>query len=174
MSRMIIVFLGLLASCAVLTSCGRSERHPPPGAIRMEMPKGTPHRPQGMEALTVKPGPEPFSRDDVTQFVRTHRLARSVGDLSQLNVEGLEFITAGAAAARLQGASTGLPDDQRVAFAIIRGPLYFTAPLAKKPIAFDSAYALFDAKTGNLLMSGTLDVAKQPSGEGQKPGEPSR
>ena len=44
-----------------------------------------------MKALSVKPGPEPFTQNDVTQSVRTHRLARSIGDLSQLRVDSLEL-----------------------------------------------------------------------------------
>ena len=128
----------------------------------MKLPTGTPQRPQGLKALVVKPGPEPFTKDDVTQYIRTHRLAKTEGDISQLQVESLEFITAKEVTSRLQAVSTGLPDDQRVAFAIIRGPLYFTGPARSKPVAFDRAYVLFDAATGNLLMSGTLEKAKQP------------
>jgi hypothetical protein len=87
-------------------------------------------------------------------------------------VENLEFITAREVTARLQGASTGLPDDHRVAFATIRGPIYFTGPRNLKPVAFDTAYALFDAATGNLLMSGTLTKSKeQPRGDNPSPGD---
>jgi hypothetical protein len=164
------VILAVVALCAGVTGCDSCGSRQPKGAVQMKMPTGTPQRPTGMKALTVKPGPEPFSKDDVTQFIRTHRLARSVGDLSQLQVESLEFITAREVTGRLQNVHTGLPDDTRVAFAVIRGPVYFTGPPKSRPVAFDRAYALFDAATGNLLMSGTLEKAKQqPGDKGNQP-----
>ena len=168
MNKTIFLLVALVAVSGA-TGCKRTRR--PENAIQMNMPTGTPKRPQGMQALAVKPGAEPFNQDDVTQFVRTHRLAKSAGDVAQLRVESLEFITAREATARLQGASTGLPDDYRVAFATIRGPAYFTGPRDSKPVAFDTVYALFDASTGNLLMSGTLIKSKdQPQGGNQRPG----
>ncbi len=158
MTRRIILF-GVVALCMSITA-----------AIAMKLPTKTAQRPQGMKALNVKPGPEPFTQNDVAQFVQTHRLARSVGDLSKLHVDSLEFITAREASIRLQGASTGLPDNERVGFAIIRGPQYFTGPMTTtKPVAFQSSYALFDAETGNLLMSGTLEPAKPTTAGGQPP-----
>ncbi|MGA2419029.1 MAG: hypothetical protein ABSG69_03020 [Candidatus Acidiferrum sp.] len=167
----VIVVLGTLCGMA---GCERAHR--PENAVEMKMPQGTPKRPQGVKGLAVKPGPQPFGKDDVTQFVQTHRLARSTGDISQLQVESVEFISAQAVTARLQGESTGLPADQMVGFATIRGPIYFTTPPPSRTVAFDTAYALFDAATGNLLMSGTLTKSKdqrlpggsQPSGGGNK------
>jgi hypothetical protein len=164
-----IVLFSVAALCASLTGCQSCGRHEPKNALQIKLPAGTPQRPQGLKALAVSPGPTPFTQGDVTQYVRTHQLARSIGDLSQLKVDSLEFITAQEVTIRLQGASTGLPDSQRVAFAIIRGPLYFTGPAPGKPVAFESAYALFDAGTGNLLMSGTLDLAKASKDRGQQP-----
>lgn len=168
----------LVALVAVSGVAGCKRPHRPENAVEMKMPEGTPKRPQGMHALAAKGGAEPFSKDDVTQFIQTHRLAKSVGDISKLSVESMEFITAREVTVRLQGASTGLPDDQHVAFVIIRGPIYFTGPprVTPAPVAFDTAYALFDAVTGNLLMSGTLEKSKkqpQPgrdsSGAGKQP-----
>lgn len=159
------VLLSVLAICSGQTGC--KGRHEPKNAIQMKLPTETPQRPQGMKALEVKPGPTPFTPDDVTQYVRTHRLGRMVGDLSQLQVESVDFITAREVTSRLRGASTGLPDSQRLGFATIRGPLYFTGPPPGKPVGVERAYALFDAATGNLLMSGTLDVAKQANERGK-------
>jgi hypothetical protein len=157
--------VSLVAVAALSGAFACKPTHRPENAVQMKMPEGTPKRPQGMQGVAVKPGPEPFTKADVTDFLRTHRLAKSVGDISQLQVESLEFITAREVTARLQGASTGLPDDHRVAFATIRGPVYFTGPRDIKPVAFDTAYALFDAATGNLLMNGTLTKSKeQPRG----------
>jgi hypothetical protein len=162
------ILLIVLAVCAVSipldAGAQESERK-----SQIRVPTGKPQEPRGVRALEVKPGLleqglAPFSKEDVAQYVRTHRLARSSGDLSRLEVESVELITAREVKSRLQGASTGLPDKERLAFAIIRGPVYFTGPKGSKPVAFDRAYALFDPSTGNLLMSGTLDTAR-PSKE---------
>ena len=108
-----------------------------------------------MQALKVNPGAEPFTKDDVSQYVKSNRLPKTLADPAQLQVDSLEFITAAQASARLDGASTGLKDPERVAFAIISGPLTFTGPQTK-PARFERGYLLFDAATGNLLMLGTL------------------
>ncbi len=165
-----ILALTVLTFFSGVAGCERAHR--PEGAVEMKMPQGTPKRPQGVQGLTVKAGPEPFTKDEVTSFLQTHRLARSIGDISQLKVESVEFTTAKEVTSRLRGASTGLPEDYRVAFVTIRGPIYFTTPLSKKrPVAFDTAYAMFDATSGNLLMSGTLAKSKtQPQGGGNEPG----
>jgi hypothetical protein len=164
-----VMMLCLLALCLAASGCDSCGGRRPQGAVEMKMPTGTPQRPKGIKALEVKPGAEPFSKDDVAQFIRTHRMAKSVGDPSQLQVESLEFMTAKEATARLQNVHTGLPDDARVGFVIIRGPVYFTGPPSSKPVAFDRAYALFDATTVNLIMSGSLEKSKRQPGEGGTP-----
>jgi hypothetical protein len=151
------IILALVLISAV-TGCQRR----PKNAVEMKLPTGTPQQPKGIAALSVTPGPTPFTTNEVTQYIQSHRLGKSIGDPSQLQVESLEFITASEVTVRLQGASTGLPATHRVAFAVIRGPLYFTGPPSSKPVQFERAYTLFDAGTGNLLMSGTLNASKQP------------
>jgi hypothetical protein len=154
-----LVFLGALALFTVLVGCN-SCVHEPKGAKKLPMPTGTPKRPQGLTAITPSPGPQPFTAADVETYVKTHRLAHSIGDPSQIKVDSLEFITARDASTRLSGAKTGLGDDERVGFAVISGPMVFTGPPPGKPVQFIRGYVIFDAVSGNLLMSGTLERAK--------------
>jgi hypothetical protein len=79
-------------------------------------------------------------------------------------VADLEFLTAKQASDRLAGEPTGLNDNDRVGFATLTGKFIFSGPSNTKPATFSSAYALFDAATGNLLMDGTLE-----SGKGDNP-----
>jgi hypothetical protein len=155
------LFLAGLATSAFVVGC-KACTHEPKNAKKLELPRGMPKRPQGLAALTPSPGPQPFTAADVEQFLKTHRLAHSVGDPAQIRVESLEFITARDVTTRLQGAKTGLPDNDRVGFAVISGPMVFTGPPPGKPVQFIRGYAVFDATSGNLLMSGTLERAKAP------------
>jgi len=124
-------------------------------------PKGTPLAPVGMKALDVKPGAEPFTREDVSGYFQTHNLPRNRGSNADFQVEQLEFLSAGELRERLQGMVSGLPDGARVGFVTLRGTIVFTGPPSaeRKPATFERAYAVFSAATGNLLMVGTLNTA---------------
>jgi hypothetical protein len=149
----VIAWLSVLAGCQ--SSCKPQEK------IALKPPTGTPKRPQGLTALTLKAGAEPFTKEDVNAYFKTHKFPKNQGSADQLQVDNLEFITSGEVTTRLQGVSTGLGDSERVAFATLSGPFVFTGPKTN-PVRFQRAYAVFDATTGNLLMVGTLE---QPKGD---------
>jgi hypothetical protein len=129
----------------------------------LKVPTEKPNRIEGVKALSVNAGRIPFTLEDVNDYIRTHRLAKNVGDPSQLQAIDLTFIDAGEVKKRLLGVSTGLPDKQRVGFATISGPIYIAGPPQSKTVHFERGYAIFDSKTGNLLMSGTLSVGNKSS-----------
>jgi hypothetical protein len=152
-----ILILGALA----LTGCDSSCAGKPQEKIALKMPTGTPRRPQGSAALTVRAGDPPFTRDDVVTYFKTHQLPKSLGSPDQVTVENLEFLTSDDVTKRLDGASTGLAATDRVAFVTLSGVFIFTGPQTK-PAQFRRAYAVFDAVTGNLLMVGTLEEGRRP------------
>ena len=129
----------------------------------MKPPAGPAKRPQGSAALTVKAGAaEPFTKDDVAAYFKTHNLPMNSSSTSDFRVDALEFLTSKQVTDRLQGASPGLADNDRVAFATLTGTFIFGGPPKGKIARFSRAYAVFDATSGNLLMAGTLDQAEQP------------
>src|SRR5437763_16843111 len=69
-------FLVLLSLCVNMTGCNCCARQPK-DAIQMKLPIGTPQGPQRLKALVVKPGPEPFTKDDVPHDIRRHWLAKA-------------------------------------------------------------------------------------------------
>jgi hypothetical protein len=145
----------LVAACGVLAGC---ERRPEQKETPLPLPQGTAKRPVGMAALTANPSaPEPFAQADVAAYFASHNLPMNIGAKGDFQVINLEFITSAQASQRLQGEPTGLDDNDRVGFATLTGKFIFSGPSNTKPAAFASAYALFDAKTGNLLMDGTLE-----------------
>jgi hypothetical protein len=115
-----------------------------------------------MNALAVRTGgSQSFTRQDVINYFKTHNLPMNMSSTSQFQVETLEFLTDRQVSERLSGASTGLAPDERVAFVTLTGSFVFTGPDAKTA-RFSRAYAVFDTRTGNLLMIGTLEQQEPP------------
>ena len=151
----------LAATTCFLSGCSGCFHNPQEQQpVAMTLPQGTPKHPHGIAALTVKPGPQPFTQADVATYFSTHNLPLSGGDASQIHVANLEFITAKQAQDRLQGEPTGLDDNEQVGFVTLTGTFVFSGPRNVKPATFNSAYAIFSASTGSLIMDGTLDSGK--------------
>src|SRR5712692_11650543 len=130
--------------------------------VALHIPKDTPKRPQGSAALTVKPGAEPFNKSDVTNYFKTHNVPMNLTTTTDFTVESFEFLTNKEITARLNGASPGLAENDRIGLATLKGLFIFTGPRQASPARFTRAYAAFDATTGNLLMIGTLERGEQP------------
>jgi hypothetical protein len=150
---LLLVGLSLLAGC--------HHRHNDKEKIAMKLPQGTPKRPQGSTALTVNPGAaQPFTQQDVVSYFKTHNLPKNDSDISQFQVSALEFLTSQQVSQRLQGEPTGLEANDKIGFVTLTGQFVFTGPPGRSA-RFNQAYAAFDARTGNLLMIGTLDEKQE-------------
>lgn len=133
-------------------------RHPEQKETALHLPQGTPKRPHGFAALKVDANaPEPFTQSDVVTYFASHNLPMNAGAKGDFQVAKLEFLTSKQASERLAGEPTGLGDNDRVGFVTLTGKFAFTGPPKSKVATFRSAYALFDATTGNLLMDGSLE-----------------
>jgi hypothetical protein len=161
-------FLTALARCAVVCSfvvvaACRPEEAGEQKKMALNLPRAPAKRPQGMSALLVRTGGvQPFSKQDVVNYFKTHNLPMNLSSPAQFNVASLEFLTDKEVSERLQGASPGLAPDERVAFATLQGSFIFTGPPSAKTVRFSRAYAVFDTRTGNLLMIGTLGQPEPP------------
>ena len=168
MCRSALKFFFALARCMLVSGFALvSACHPEEAGeqkkMALNLPQGPAKRPQGMSALAVRTaGSQPFTKQDVVNYFKTHNLPMNMGSPAQFQVESLEFLTDKEVSDRLQGASPGLAADEKVAFATLRGSLIFTGPSGGKTARFSRAYAVFDAKTGNLLMIGTLEQQEAP------------
>lgn len=160
------ILLGSLAGCHHEEGDKDKDQDDAHKKRALSPPKEPGKRPQGMQALTVKKGAaQPFTKADVVAYFKTHNLALSSGPMNQIKVESLEFITSAEVTKRLQGASTGLKDEEPIGFVTLTGLFMFSEPPKAKPVVFTRAYAAFDAGSGNLLMDGSLDrAAEQPGG----------
>jgi hypothetical protein len=120
------------------------------------------HRPQGMHALTVNEArPEPFTKQDVINYFRTHNLPKNSSSPTQFQVETLEFLTNKEVSQRLGRASPAQATNEKVGFATLSGTFFFTGPPGAYVVRYSRAYAVFDSRTGNLVMFGTLDQGQR-------------
>jgi hypothetical protein len=123
----------------------------------LEIPKGPPSAPQGIPALRAKVGAGgPFTREDAEAYFRTHNLLRNMTSTASFKVDKLEFLTNREVTQRLKGVSPGLGDSEPIGLVTLKGEFKFAGPPGTTPAEFTHAYAAFDAKTGNLLVTGTM------------------
>ena len=156
----------LLAGSASLSqtdqAVGVGPNREPQKPIALSPPKGTPKRPQGLKAMQIsEKGVQGFSVEAVSAYFKTHNLPMNMGSMADIRVEKVEILTDSALAARLEGESTGIGADEKVALATLGGVFVFTGPPGSKPSRTNRAYAVFDTKTGNLLMAGTFGSATE-------------
>jgi len=149
--RSFVVGLLLAASGAAATHAGAA-----PGDGALQPPTGKPRRPVGIEALTVRPGPAPFTKEDVGAYVKAHNVPANLAPAAQVQVVALEFLTVAELTRRIPGDSTGFKDGDLIGLATLSGVLVFRGPQGTTPAEFSQGYVVFDAGTGNLLMVGTL------------------
>jgi outer membrane protein assembly factor BamE (lipoprotein component of BamABCDE complex) len=151
---MLLLLLSGCAQCHRPTVTGDGD-HGGQKKVALVPPKGTPKQPVGMTALTVRSGPEPFTKQDVSNYFQTNNLPRNSTASTDFRVDTIEFITSNDVTARLEGVSTGLPASARVGFVTLSGTFVFTGPVEARSPTFSRAYAVFDAASGNLLMVGS-------------------
>ncbi len=157
----------MLATIIGLAACDNDK----PKMSKIAPPTGTAKTPQGLHALNVSAGPEPFSKADVTAYFQTHNLPRNLASNASIQVESVEFMSSSDVSSRLAGERTGLADSARLGFVTLTGEFLLTGPSGSHVARFTRAYAAFDASSGNLLMVGTLPEASDNNNAnaGKKP-----
>lgn len=156
--------LAAFLALGVLTACPKEKESEQPRTPKGEQqkkmalrpPAGTPRRPEGMSALHMTHVGE-ISKQQVADYFKTHNLPMNYTTTNDFHVDSVDLTTAKRVTDRLQGVTTGLADDERLAFATLAGTFIFTGPRQSRPATFKRAYAVFDLKNGNLMMVGTLN-----------------
>jgi hypothetical protein len=107
----------------------------------------------------IKPhlgGVPAFTTDDMAAFLKSHPLPQNFGGGDQPTIVTTVFLAGGDLRALL-GTAAGRPDAVPVGYVLLKGRFVFLgAGPTSPPPSFPYAYALFDARTGNLLMYGGL------------------
>ena len=95
-----------------------------------------------------------ISREAVVQYATTMPMFRNTAPAVQPQIMHTQLLTSAAASARLNGEWIGLPDRASVYFVDLQGRFTFTAP--RHVLTYQKGYEVFDAHTGNLLLTGGL------------------
>jgi len=112
--------------------------------------------PKGSPAITPHIAAVPaFTIDDAQQYVATHALLRGAARGYAPNVTRAEFLTSRQVSERLHGAATGYPADRVLCYVELQGPFTFPGPQGATA-TYSRGVLIFDAQTGNLVISGGM------------------
>ncbi len=101
------------------------------------------------------PGVPAFSRDDVLQFFQTHGFSGlRFGSVGTPTITLILFTTSYEACELMQGESVGVPNDALVCYVELSGEFEFGSPFSNRATILHRGDAVFDARTGNLLVMG--------------------
>ena len=120
----------------------------------------------GMPAISPtlsqdNPNAPSFTKADVQAYITAHpappRMTLAEG--YTVKILTTDFISSKEASQRMQGEYVGLPDTVLVCYVTLQGPFllsHVSSPFGAKPFApSETVTEVFDAHTGNLLVSGT-------------------
>lgn len=134
---------------------------PPPRQAGPNVIKGGPtyHGPLGIPAIQPRAnlagssGPR-YTSEDARQYVSTHRPPFTAPGSPNPVVISIQFLPAAQVSALLDGESMGVPDSTLLCLVRVSGTFLNTmVPLGMTPKPFHEGVMIFDAHTGNLLMS---------------------
>jgi hypothetical protein len=118
-------------------------------------------QPLGIAAIPVtNAGKIPaFSESELLRFIRSHPIPRV--NLIQPNPQVTRLdcnLNAKSAAVMFRGKETGLPGDAQICYVELKGKFAVSRPPTKgAELIFSVAFEVFDARNGNLLLSGALN-----------------
>lgn len=160
----VCLFIGVTVAQASAAGSPQPQVPPPPPQSSQKVGPPIPHGssgrlPEGVPAIhpraAVGGNGATFTAADVIQWVNANpRLEHAAGN-TPMQVVSVEFITAAKASQRLHGEPIGRPDAAIVCYVHVHGDFQAYAPPGYESAshAYHDGYLLFDAQTGNLLMS---------------------
>jgi hypothetical protein len=123
-------------------------------AIPVQQPNGAP---------AIRPAGPSLSTDEVRQFLTSNSNPVGIKGVANTSLSRVDCNqTVGKVAPMLPGKSLGLPPDMQVCYVELNGNFtVYTPPTAQAQrgaaLTYHTAFRVFDAKTGNLMVTGTLN-----------------
>lgn len=166
MRRLKLLIGFALLAAAVQSACSwkykYSQTIPKLSANLPEYPLRQAQEPRGVPAIHTRQNVS-VAEPDVLQFVQNHPIPKiaEVAPRSQISRVDCSQ-TAKSVATLLRGKNIGVRDETRICYVEIKGQFSVSAPpSARNPgaqqsrnLRFDTSFEVFDARTGNLLLSG--------------------
>lgn len=148
-----VTLLGFVLSHFTITSASTLSSNPPPIQNHPSI-----HYTDGQSAIPPHKDGTLLAVADVQQYVSTHPFPIGpVAPGAHLKLVSIQLMTSKEASIQMRGEYIGLPDNALVYYVVVKGPfleniLSVTNPTG--PHTFNLGEEAFDAKTGNLLVSG--------------------
>ena len=117
--------------------------------------------PQGAPA--IRPAKGNLSTDEVQQYLTSHSAPVGIKGLANASISRIDCgQTVGRVSEALPGKTLGLPTDMLVCYVELTGNFsWYGPPTPQAPrgaaLTFHTAFRVFDAKTGNLIVIGALN-----------------
>jgi len=176
-AKLAIVSGGVLCM-GLLSACGGSRNAPPPkrpGLQRLQGAKPTPA--VGIPAIPAKSVPAGqvgFTDADARSWVQSHPVAGSLPKLSHLDkVLSVQFLLEQSTAPLLYGERIGNDPARMLCLVMVSGDFAWSTPEKKQVVRYPLAAEVFDARTGDFLLSAGLPkaagVPNSPTRSGIKP-----
>lgn len=118
-------------------------------------------QPQGAPA--IRPAKGNLSSDEVQQYLTSHSAPVGIKGLANASISRVDCgQTVGRVSEALPGKTLGLPTDMPVCYVELAGNFtWYNPPTPQAPrgtaLTFHTAFRVFDAKTGNLIVIGALN-----------------
>ena len=122
-------------------------------------------QPQGAPA--IRPAKGNLSSEEVRQYLTSNAAPAGIKGMANTSISRADCgQTIGKVSETLPGKSLSLPSDMPVCYVELTGNFsWYTPPTPQAPrgnsLTFHTAFQVFDAKTGNLMVTGALN---QPAG----------
>jgi hypothetical protein len=101
------------------------------------------------------PGIPTFTKDDVRRYIQAHGSSgMRFSSVGKPTITRILFITSREACELMRGEYIGLPNDALVCYVELSGIFPFFGPFNSQPTIFHRVQDVFDARTGNLVVTG--------------------
>jgi hypothetical protein len=154
----ILVCGALTAGFVAVFGCEAQEPKSPekPPVIRNLPENLAPTMPSGSAAIVPRTTATPaFTLDDAKEYVASHHLPMAFAGDKKPEVIKAEFLTSKQVSDRLNGLTTGFPDNYAVCYVELQGPVTFSGPQGSR-VTYNRGVLIFDAHTGNLVIGGGI------------------
>jgi hypothetical protein len=124
--------------------------------LTLPRPTSSPRPPTGSPAIKLSTTGTPgYTLDEAKQFVLAHPIGPRTDKTAAVTITRAEFMSSKDVSTVLGGARTGFADDYMLCYVELTGTFTFSGPQGATR-TFHRQFEVFDAQTGNFLMTGGL------------------